>query len=209
MAVQTPKSRGLDTHEEIVHSDTAIALGIHIDLRHMLVSVAPMRLWRSKQGLRWALRCRALLGKNMEVLLEHMTFVALLRRDVLSVPFALNKFIRANYNNSARLWPSARANAQAFVGLLLAISDAQANEHDANAILTLLRALINIGLDLTLVVTLVDLIENDDAAGEMMLVPIDGFPEVPLEVVEASGWMDVASAGWRYRNENIIVHTRG
>ena len=44
MAVQTLKSGGLDTHEEIVHSDTAIALGIHIDLRNMLVSVAPMRL---------------------------------------------------------------------------------------------------------------------------------------------------------------------
>ena len=55
MAVQMLKSRGLDTHEEIVHSDTAIALGSHIDLRNMLVSVAPMRLWRLKQGLRWAL----------------------------------------------------------------------------------------------------------------------------------------------------------
>ena len=47
-----------------------------------------------------------------------MTFVALLRRDVLSVPFALNKFIRANYNDSAKLWPSARAEVQAFVGFL-------------------------------------------------------------------------------------------
>ena len=39
MAVQTKKSRGLDTYEEIVHSNTATALGIHIDLRNMLVSV--------------------------------------------------------------------------------------------------------------------------------------------------------------------------
>ena len=39
----------------------------------MLVSVSPMRLWRSKQGLRWALRCRALRGKTWEVLLGHMT----------------------------------------------------------------------------------------------------------------------------------------
>ena len=88
MAVQTQKNRGLDTHEEIVHSDTATALGILIDLRIMLVSVAPMRLWRLKQGLRWALRCRALPGKTWKVLLVHKTFVALLRRDVLSVPFA-------------------------------------------------------------------------------------------------------------------------
>ena len=59
------KSRGLDTHEEIVHSNTAIALGIHFDLRNMLVSVAPMRLWRLKQGLRWALRLSGSARKNM------------------------------------------------------------------------------------------------------------------------------------------------
>ena len=88
----------------------------------MLVSVAPTRLWRLKQGLRCALRCRALLGKSCEVLLGHMTFVSLLRRYVLSVPFSLNKFVRANYETSARLWPSARAEVQAFVGLLPAIS---------------------------------------------------------------------------------------
>ena len=63
MAVQTLKNRGLDTHEEIVHSNSATALGIHIDFRNMLVSVAPTRLWRLKQGLRWALRCRALTEK--------------------------------------------------------------------------------------------------------------------------------------------------
>ena len=78
MAVQTLKDRGLATHEEAVHSERTIALGIHIDLRNMLVSVAPTRLWSLKQGLRWALRCRALPGKTWEVLLGHMTFVALL-----------------------------------------------------------------------------------------------------------------------------------
>ena len=54
MAVQTPKNRCLDTHEEIVHSNTATALAIHIVLRNMLVSVASMRLWSLKQGLRRA-----------------------------------------------------------------------------------------------------------------------------------------------------------
>ena len=38
-----------------------------------------------------------------------------------------------------------------------------------------------------------------------MPIPIDVFPEVPLEIVEASGWVDVASGRWRYRDENIIV----
>ena len=47
---------------------------------------------------------------------------------------------------------------------------------------------------------LIDLIENDDTTAEMMLVLVDNFLEVPLEVVEASGWVDVASGRWRPRN---------
>ena len=47
-----------------------------------------------------------------------MTFVALLGRDLLGVPFALHKIVRAWYDDPARLWPSARAEVQAFIGLL-------------------------------------------------------------------------------------------
>ena len=49
------------------------------------------------------------------------------------------------------------------------------------------------------------MIETDDAKAEMRLIPIHGFPEVPLDVVEAIGWMDIASGRWRHRNESIIV----
>ena len=50
---------------------------------------------------------------------------------------------------------------------------------------------------------LIDSVEYDDVTAEMMLVLVDNFLVVPLEVVEASGWMDVASGRWRYRKENI------
>ena len=54
-----------------------------------------------------------------------------------------------------------------------------------------------------------DLIENEDATGETMLVPIDTFPEVPLEVVEAIGWIDVVWGRWSHRNEDIVVLESG
>ena len=38
-----------------------------------------------------------------------------------------------------------------------------------------------------------------------MLIPTDDFPEVPLEVVEASGWVDVAAGRWGYIDESIVV----
>ena len=95
MAVQTLRNRGLATHEEAFHSETTTALGIHIDLRNMLVSVAPdaSALFEIRSAL-------GITKKTWQVLLEHMTFVALLRPDVLSVPFILNKFIRASYNDN-------------------------------------------------------------------------------------------------------------
>ena len=45
---------------------------------------------------------------------------------------------------------------------------------------------------------LIDLDETEDVTAETMLIPIDGFLEVPLQIVEASGWVDVASGRWRY-----------
>ena len=163
-----------------------------------------------------------------------MTFVSLLRRDVLSVPFALNKSIRANYETSAMLRPSATAEVQAFVGLLPAISSSwtrdwcscivatDASEYGLGVCLKECEKIVcqTIGrtserarlrkcrtnniraraaffehhrLGFDIYGDLVDLDENDDASAETRLTPVDNFPEVPLENVEASGWKDVAS----------------
>ena len=50
MAIQTMKSRGLDTHEETVHSDVAIALGIHIDLRKVSVGRCTVEHFLGRPG---------------------------------------------------------------------------------------------------------------------------------------------------------------
>ena len=50
---------------------------------------------------------------------------------------------------------------------------------------------------------LIDLIENDDATAEMMLVLTTS-----QRCREASGWLDVASGRWRHRNENIVLESR-
>ena len=180
------------------------------------------------------------------MLLGHVTFVSLLRRDVLSVSFTLNKFIRANYETSAKLWPSARAEVQAIVGLLPAISTSwtrdwcscivatDASEYGFGVCLKECEKVVcqtigrtseqarfrkcrtnTIGartaffehhrLRFDTCGDLIDLDENDDASDETRLIPVDNFPEVSLEIVEASGWKDVASGKWRYTDENTIV----
>ena len=48
---------------------------------------------------------------------------------------------------------------------------------------------------------LVDLNENDIASEETGPIPVVYFPEVPLEVVDAGDWKDVASGQWRCTDE--------
>ena len=155
-----------------------------------------------------------------------------------------SSFGRNTMTDSARLWPSAGAEVQAFVGLLpvsswtrgwcSSIVATDASEYVFGVCLKECKKDVcdNIGrtserarfrkchpdtpgarttffdqhrLGFDSRGDLIDLIQTGDATVEMMLVPIHGFPDVPLEVVEASGWMDVASKRWRHRNESIIV----
>ena len=48
---------------------------------------------------------------------------------------------------------------------------------------------------------LIDLNENDIASEETEPIPVVYFPEVPLEVVDAGDWKDVASGQWRCTDE--------
>ena len=74
----------VDTHEEALHSETVTSLANphrpteHVGQRCSAAIVAP------EAGSLVGLRCWALPGRTRKVFLGHMTFVALLRQDVLS-----------------------------------------------------------------------------------------------------------------------------
>ena len=170
-------------------------------------------------------------------------FVALLRRDVLIVPFILNKFIRASYNDSVA---KCQSDVEDFVGLLPAIASSwrrgwcssivatDVSEHGFGVCLKECKTDVCEAIGRTserarfrerhpdtssartafldhhrLVFDsrgdLIDLDENEDETTETLLIPTEGFPEVPFEVVEASGWVDVAAGRWGYRDESIVV----
>ncbi|CAK0813240.1 unnamed protein product, partial [Prorocentrum cordatum] len=76
------------------------------------------RYWRVRQGLSWALSCRALPGWAREVVIGHYTYCAMCNRDLLPAFTAVYKFIAANYSQGAALWASARAELVAFRGLM-------------------------------------------------------------------------------------------
>ncbi|CAK0813206.1 unnamed protein product [Prorocentrum cordatum] len=102
------ESVGLVTHEHEVSAASSKALGTHIDLEGLRVSLAPARLWKVRQGVLYALSCRKLSGRVWEVLLGHLTFCALINRSMMSVFRSIYAFINKYYATPMPLWDTAR-----------------------------------------------------------------------------------------------------
>ena len=115
---------GLPTHERDLTGGATRALGALIDCEHWTSQPTLARLWRIRRGCSWALKCRKLPGRVWEILLGHMTFLGLSNRDSLSAFCALYKFVEAHYWEPMPLWPTARDEVRAFLGVLcLFVSD--------------------------------------------------------------------------------------
>ena len=94
------------------------ALGTQLDLEGLRFTLSPARLWRVRQGVLYALRCRKLLGRAWEVLLGHLAFYALLIRGMMSVFRIIYALINKNYLALAPLWDTARHEMSAAASLL-------------------------------------------------------------------------------------------
>ena len=109
---------GLPTHEEEVSTQSAKALGIHLDLEKFEAAVATPRLWRVKMAVRYALGCHALPGRVWDIIVGHLTFCALLDRSALPCLGCIYAFIRKHYHSWAPLWTSAAAEVRHLTALL-------------------------------------------------------------------------------------------
>ena len=109
---------GLLTHETAIQVDRGETLGCRLDGVALSTRLTEKRYWRLRQGLSWALSCRALPGWVWEVIIGHCTYCAMCNRDLLPAFSAIYKFIAANYGVAAPLWDSARRELVAFRGLM-------------------------------------------------------------------------------------------
>ncbi|CAK0862261.1 unnamed protein product [Prorocentrum cordatum] len=109
---------GLVMHDISVESDTAEALGVTLDGQKHQTLVNHRRYWKVRLGLRWALSLRRLVGRELEVLLGHCTFVGLMCRETLSVWHTVYTFIRERYWAKSDMWESARQELECFLGLM-------------------------------------------------------------------------------------------
>ena len=115
-------SHGLKTHEKEPAATVIEALGVELDGERHRVRLSSSRYWRLDSALRWALSRRTLRGDQLEVLLGHCTFAAMVDRSLLSVFHTVYKFVRSMYHSAAPLWKSCRDELQAFPGALPLLS---------------------------------------------------------------------------------------
>ena len=98
--------RGLPTHGKLAGYQKADVLGWSFDGVKREIRVSPARAWRLWLGLDEMLRRNHATSKEIEVLIGHFTFCALIRRCTLSTMSAIYAFASAGYLGRRRLWDS-------------------------------------------------------------------------------------------------------
>ena len=99
-------SLGLPVHDiENATSKTKL-LGWQIDGLVGVIAPTSERGWRLRLALLELVRGGRASGKEVEKLIGHATFVALLRRESLAVFASVYAFIRSRYTKRCLLWPS-------------------------------------------------------------------------------------------------------
>ena len=109
---------GLKCHPVEGPAEELEALGVKFSglLRGFLPTAS--RYWRLRQALRAILRRKHLRGDQLEVIMGHVTFFAMLDRRVLSLFSSVYKYIRAKESGNGRLWSSCVDELTAFFGLM-------------------------------------------------------------------------------------------
>eukprot|EP00971_Amphidinium_carterae_P340417 6478747-Amphidinium_carterae.4 len=115
---------GYIVHEEESASLCVRSLGSEIDGASGILSVGAKRFQKVEALLRYVIRHPVVNGRQLERVLGQVTFLFLIRRDLLSVFGRCYSFVRAHYQHPHRLWGSCLQELRAAVGLLpLAIAD--------------------------------------------------------------------------------------
>eukprot|EP00971_Amphidinium_carterae_P330890 6464160-Amphidinium_carterae.1 len=100
-------SAGLPMHEELEGETKATVLGVHVDGETGVVSLSGKRLSRMRLVLRIVtsegFSCTS---RQMQVLMGHVTFACLLRRELLCIFSSVYSYIQAGYEEPVNLWPS-------------------------------------------------------------------------------------------------------
>ena len=105
-------------HDIVLDSTDGTMLGWQVDGVTGVVKPTRERVWRLKLAIQHVLRVDRLCGKQLEVVLGHMVFIGLLRREILSLLSASYAFIRRHYLKPVAIWKVVRRELFLFSELL-------------------------------------------------------------------------------------------
>ena len=88
--------KSLKIHEEERVGTNITFAGIEFNGQSRQCQVSHKRLWRLRRALDFILECDQLRGDSLEVIVGHITWAALCRREVLSVTSAVYVFIHTH-----------------------------------------------------------------------------------------------------------------
>ena len=111
--------QGLLLHPGEVSQGETKALGTILDGNQLCSRITPERCHKVRQSIRGILRRKKISGRTLEIVIGHATFCALNNRMLLSCFHSCYKFIQACYYSPTALWTSARAELQAFAGMMI------------------------------------------------------------------------------------------
>ncbi|CAK0838915.1 unnamed protein product [Prorocentrum cordatum] len=181
-------------------------LGCYLDGRHRATRPTDERFAMVRKGLRCLLRRRKVAGWQLEMVLGHMTFMALVRRDVLSIFHSVYAFVAQNYHAFSELWPTVREELNC-LGIMLLLestwtrpwmpvvysSDASLYGHGVAEACFGTETVAKIG-------------RVSELARRWELDP--SFPEVPSWLLHDSHWATVMADRWAFADDILRLEAR-
>ncbi|CAK0842032.1 unnamed protein product, partial [Prorocentrum cordatum] len=111
------ESLGLSVHELSAASQDISFVGVSFS-EGSRVSIKPSNLWRLRYGIEALLRRGVCSGSALQIVMGHVTWAALLRREVLSLFNASHQFMHAVGERPQKLWPRVRQELWTFRSIL-------------------------------------------------------------------------------------------
>ena len=120
------RALGLTVHEEADAELSADFVGLHFDGSTGFVSIKPQRILKLQRAIRELLNRNFASGELLQLILGHITWAMMSRREGLSILSSCYAFSHRSISKACRLWPSVRRELE-WVAALLPLFRAKIN----------------------------------------------------------------------------------
>jgi hypothetical protein len=109
---------GFRVHEELEPSPVAEFVGLEFSSQPAIVRIKKKRLWRVALAITEILRRGTASPAMLEILIGHVTWILMVRRESLAIINDCYRFIRASHGPPVRLWKSVRHELSTILAIL-------------------------------------------------------------------------------------------